>query len=554
MRRCAAIFSSLLTLTALAVPAGNAVARGAPALDWLSPHAGSTVGHQRVLVAGSGLTADTVVRFGRYASKRVDVVSPTRLVATAPALSAHTVDVTVSTAAGTSAVHRQGRYTYRSPGSRAPFEPYAFAPREAESARVDAVPQPSCPTAGWCAAIGPHFAGTQVRIYARHRWLEALAPLPADAAAEQTDPELALTAVSCPAPGWCGFIGTYVPAQTDRFQDQEWMLIVDDHGAWTATALRAVVPSSRYANLAQISCAAEGSCLAIGNADEAGYAMTLADGGWTAAPVPVPAVSRSTTTDPLVVDCPSVDWCGIVGAYDSGPFSHRTAFVTLADGVMTARDMPLPRGGKADHTPLPVGFDCPAPHECSVTGNYDMVDGYPGMYLNTFDHARQIAIAIPAPVEDNWRVHLRPTGLSCPTAKTCSVSVFSTRTVFDDRPYIQALVATHVPDGWRQTRLPLPSAVKQRDIEVGSLSCPTADFCMAAGSYSIDTLSTRPLVWVYANGVWTPIEPPDPFAPETPGRSYLLAATCPAVQTCLIDGYRPESASSAASFKLTTLD
>ncbi|MBT0770667.1 IPT/TIG domain-containing protein [Kineosporia sp. J2-2] len=82
-----------------------------PAVTQVQPGTGPVAGATPVVIDGSGFTGATVVRFG-IVTAVFTVTSDTRITATAPAQAAGTVDVTVTTPGGTSAVSPAGRYRY----------------------------------------------------------------------------------------------------------------------------------------------------------------------------------------------------------------------------------------------------------------------------------------------------------------------------------------------------------------------------------------------------------------------------------------------------------
>ncbi|MBO1414624.1 IPT/TIG domain-containing protein [Streptomyces sp. FH025] len=85
----------------------------APVVTGLAPDHGPQAGGTTVTLTGSHLTGATAVSFGSTAATSFTVDSDTRITATVPAAStAGTVDVTVTTPAGTSAA---GKYTYEAP-------------------------------------------------------------------------------------------------------------------------------------------------------------------------------------------------------------------------------------------------------------------------------------------------------------------------------------------------------------------------------------------------------------------------------------------------------
>ncbi len=78
----------------------------------LAPSSGPTAGGTSVTITGTNFTGATAVSFGGTAATGCTVDSATQITATAPAGSAGTVDVTVTTAGGTSAISASDQFTY----------------------------------------------------------------------------------------------------------------------------------------------------------------------------------------------------------------------------------------------------------------------------------------------------------------------------------------------------------------------------------------------------------------------------------------------------------
>jgi hypothetical protein len=87
----------------------------APAVTAVSPASGVTAGGTSVTLTGTGFTSATAVTFGSVAASSYTVNSATSITATSPAESAGTVDITVTTANGTSATHVVDQFTYVAP-------------------------------------------------------------------------------------------------------------------------------------------------------------------------------------------------------------------------------------------------------------------------------------------------------------------------------------------------------------------------------------------------------------------------------------------------------
>jgi hypothetical protein len=95
-----------------AASVSNLYAYGAPSVTAVSPTAGSTTGGTAVAITGTGFVPGATVDFGTVAATGVTVISATSITATAPAGSAGTINVTVTTPGGTSATSSADDYTY----------------------------------------------------------------------------------------------------------------------------------------------------------------------------------------------------------------------------------------------------------------------------------------------------------------------------------------------------------------------------------------------------------------------------------------------------------
>jgi hypothetical protein len=84
-----------------------------PTISKLTPNAGPTTGGNVVTITGSGFAPGATVKFSSAgAALTTTFVSATRLTVSAPAHAAGTVDVFVTTTAGTSDQTNNDRYTY----------------------------------------------------------------------------------------------------------------------------------------------------------------------------------------------------------------------------------------------------------------------------------------------------------------------------------------------------------------------------------------------------------------------------------------------------------
>jgi hypothetical protein len=94
-------------------------AAAAPAVTGVTAGSGDTTGGDRVLLTGSGFTGASAVTFGTTAAEDFTVLSDTAILAITSAQAAGTVDVTVTTPAGTSATSGSDHFTATAPSAPA---------------------------------------------------------------------------------------------------------------------------------------------------------------------------------------------------------------------------------------------------------------------------------------------------------------------------------------------------------------------------------------------------------------------------------------------------
>src|SRR5579859_1744827 len=85
---------------------------GAPTINSISPSAGPATGSTTIDIVGCGFTGANSVKFGAAAAAQFTVVSDSQITAVSPAQAAGAVDVTVSTALGTSATSSRDQFTF----------------------------------------------------------------------------------------------------------------------------------------------------------------------------------------------------------------------------------------------------------------------------------------------------------------------------------------------------------------------------------------------------------------------------------------------------------
>ncbi len=99
--------------TGLGTPDGVIGVAPAPTVTKVTPKSGPATGGTSVTIAGSGFTGATEVKFADGEAAKFTVLSPTSMTAESPAGTVGTVDVTVTTPGGTSAVSAADHFKYK---------------------------------------------------------------------------------------------------------------------------------------------------------------------------------------------------------------------------------------------------------------------------------------------------------------------------------------------------------------------------------------------------------------------------------------------------------
>ncbi len=229
----------------------------------------------------------------------------------------------------------------------------------------------------------------------------------------------------------------------------------------------------------------------------------------------------------------------IMQAAVSGPTPTPTPTSTPTTGTSpwTAAQPPLP--GDADSTSNSAINDvsCPSATSCLATGYYTDTSGVQqGMLLTWSDGAW--TAAGKAPYTET---------LSCVTTSLC---------VAVDGPDIE----TWSSGTWTITSVPAPADNGSDPIDLESVSCVSASFCVAAGSYTDTSGSTKGLLETLSDGAWTVEQTPLPADaaanPNVLFRSGPLTnlVACPSASFCVAVGNYTDTSGSTEGLLETWSD
>jgi len=296
----------------------------------------------------------------------------------------------------------------------------------------------SCWAAGSCVATGNDVDGGVAETLANEQWTVAQFPPPANVASENF--------LSCAAPAFCVAVGV------SGFQIGIETL---SNGSWSAT--QAPLPANAAVNDPDafptgVSCPSAGSCIALGDYHDNtgsvygghGVAESLADGVWTATMLPAPAdigtegygaiASRPGLSS---LYCASVQSCITVGEYANSSGDAKTLVETLANGTWTATGVSLPADAAA--------------------GNAGIDAGGPG-------------------------------ALTCVGVTFC-VAVGAYNLANTNPQEVAGMIQTLSGGTWTAIEAPLPAGASPTNTGISTVSCWTANGCVALGSYSNDTVA-----------------------------------------------------------------
>lgn len=176
-----------------------------------------------------------------------------------------------------------------------------------------------CPTTGMCAAVGAYQTasgagdGLVATWSTGNPWTATTAPIPTSEATFFYD-------LSCPTAGWCVAVGRYSPSTNVPPVE----LITLSDGTWTgSTPPNVDTGTDDWSMLLQsISCTQIGSCVAVGSTHSTdGLIDTLNNGTWSASSAPLGGLSPPSGTGSnesaflTTVTCPTVDACVALGQY-----------------------------------------------------------------------------------------------------------------------------------------------------------------------------------------------------------------------------------------------
>jgi hypothetical protein len=402
----------------------------------------------------------------------------------------------------------------------------------------------SCPTTGWCAAVGSFTDhSSRVRplfeISTGRRWRLARTTDSPDLTAPVHSASGSLVSVSCASPVACVAVGNAGYARgfsglAARWNGRRWsamrappsaddavscvsrsvcVAVGDGAARWNGVrwkALRVARPKGSGVRLTSVSCPSAKECFAAGEAESMGTAVgvleRLQGTRWT---VQRAAVGEDYGQDfsSAAVSCASANRCVAI--------VHQRTFQAGDDSGTSTWFADVWNGHRWSKRSAPAAdsISC-VPGLCATIGS-----GPPAVLDRHGWHTHRSAVSPQ---------FLR--SVSCASIRMCVAVGGASRSAF---PQSGVLVTTPSAIRWNGSRWSRVTPVLRagaRPTELHGVACASARFCMAVGAIYLRT-STRPLAETWAGRRWHLVNPPVPT-----GGGALESVSCVSPRHCVAVG------------------
>ncbi|HXQ60499.1 MAG TPA: Ig domain-containing protein [Acidimicrobiales bacterium] len=305
------------------------------------------------------------------------------------------------------------------------------------------------------------------------------------------------------------------------------------------------------ATLYSSACSSASFCVAVGTVEDAeldSYPLVETYDGstWSASTAPLPANADAGPSNGAVlysVSCGSDGTCGAAGDYNDfdGTVQYQNGLLeALSGGTWTATEATLASGPDSGLVNL-RGVSCPDATTCVaigdvyVFGSKTVPSTWSTLIYLLASGTWQLQTAIPVP--SSYQNSLELSSVSCADESDCVV-VGS----YEDASSSQGLILTLTSGSWSAEEASLPSNANTEPNARGmkvldSVDCVDAADCVAGGAYVDSSGNIDPLLEILQSGTWTPQEGPVPPDSQSNTLAAITGVSCPAVGTCLADGY-----------------
>jgi hypothetical protein len=546
-RRLRVCLASTLAFTGSAVAvavAPAAAAASAPAVSSVSPTSGPTAGGTRVAVYGSNFSAVRAVRFGTGFGAAIHVVSPTKLLVTAPAHAAGSVDIRVTTGYGMSAAHLADHFRYVAPPATVAISPAADSTSGGARVAVYGSNFSRVTAVRFGAASGTSLhpvSSTKLLITA-----PAHAAGPVDirvttaygtSAAHASDrftyvPAPVVTAVT-PSSG--SVVGNDLVTVTGTNFTAATAVRFDATAGMSVTVLSptrlTVVSPWHGSGPVDVRVTTVGGTSPLVTADRYTFVQSWVP---TSAPLPADAASYPQTQLNSVA-CPVAGSCTAVGYYTGttagGQTSSQAVIETLSGGAWSGARAPVTGDDASTPNESLASVACPTDGSCTAAGSYRDSADHNQALIVTLSGGIWAAARAPLPADAGSDPRAFIGRVVCPADGSCAALG-----QYDDSDGVQQDLVETLSDGvWTPLRAALPAdANVVAHPTLSSVSCPSPTSCVVVGQYLDGANVRRPVIETLAGGLWVAAQAPLP--PGASGDAHLTAVMCPVDGSCTAVG------------------
>jgi hypothetical protein len=349
--------------------------------------------------------------------------------------------------------------------------------------------------------------------------------------------------VACPTAGYCSAGGSYY----DASGYQQAFVVSEVNGVWqTAVEVpgTAALNASGYAEVNSVSCNSVGTCTAGGGYDDASnhdqaFVVNEVNGTWQSA-VEVPGTATLNAAGNAAVSsvsCASDGYCDAVGAYTDAA-GHQQAFaVGTPTGVwQNAVEVPGIASLNLDGYAQVTSVSCPSAGNCGAGGGYRDASGHDQVFVvNEANGTWQSAVEVPGTATLNAAGSASLDSVSCASAGYCS----AVGTYSNASGKYQAFVANKVNGTW-QSAVEVPgTATLNTDGNANALSvsCSLASNCATVGYYTDASGHGQAFVASEVRGIWqSAVELPGTAALNAGGWAQANWVSCAAAGNCSVGG------------------
>ena len=368
----------------------------------------------------------------------------------------------------------------------------------------------SCATSTNCVAVGSYNNGsvgqTLVETWDGSTWSIVASP---NTSSTQLN---LLAAVSCTSSTHCVAVGSYFNDTTDQTLIETW-----NGSNWSiASSPNASSPNGN--DLYGVSCPSSTDCVAVGfyhgTTDQA-LVETWSGSTWTIAPTPT--LSPAGDNYLRDVSCTSTTSCVAVGSHHDG--TNDQTLVEIWDGANWSQSA-SPSSSPTEDNYL-YGLACTSSTDCVAVGDYSNGPNLRTL-VETWNGSTWSIVSSPntSPTQDSSLADV-----SCASTTDClSVGSFSLGIP------TQSLVEAWNGSTWSIT--PSPNVSIPTHNALYGVSCTSATFCMAAGSY-LDGSSTQTLVEAWNGSTWSITASPNA---STNRDNQLTGISCASPTACVAVG------------------